>query len=99
MRRSYFRFLPARAGSLVAVPYFRRKFPDHSLWERLPQQCPRRYRGGRHAASKFLAQAVEYARAGAVEMARSELEAFLRLHPAREDARALLRSLRSPAPG
>jgi hypothetical protein len=46
---------------------------------------------GRRPGSLLLA--VEYAQAGAVENARSELAAFLRLHPGREDVRALLRSL------
>ena len=43
--------------------------------------------------------AVEYARAGAVEDARSELTDFLRRNPGREDVRALLRSLGPPAAG
>ena len=37
--------------------------------------------------------AVEYARAGAVDAARSELEAALAANPSRDDVRALLRSL------
>jgi hypothetical protein len=52
---------------------------------------------GRRPGSLLLA--VEYARAGAVVDARSELDAFLRLHPGRADVRALLRSLGPPAPG
>jgi hypothetical protein len=49
---------------------------------------------GRRPGSLLLA--VEYARAGAVENARSELEAFLRRHPRREDVRTLLANLGPP---
>ena len=43
--------------------------------------------------SAHLKLAVEYARAGAVDAARAELQAQLLANPARDDVRALLRSL------
>jgi hypothetical protein len=49
---------------------------------------------GRRPGSLLLA--VEYARAGAVENARSELETFLGRHPRREDVRRLLANLGPP---
>ena len=48
---------------------------------------------GKARPGEHILLAVEYARAGAIEEARAELEAERKADPSREDVRALLRSL------